>query len=159
MSDTKTTYTCSFCGKTITDTTKMVAQGTHGTFICSDCVKSLYDSFEAADTEIEKINKEKAMLSTKKRLPSPSEIKKHLDLYIEGQDYAKKVLSVAVYNHYKMLRLKKKGVKDDGVELEKSNVMLIGPSGCGKTALLRALSKYLNVPFTMADITSYSSAG
>ena len=112
-------------------------------------VKSLFHE-ETKETEYE---------NSEKKLSSPAEIKKFLDSYIIGQDYAKKVLSVAVYNHYKRLKyLEKENIKDD-VEITKSNVLLIGPTGCGKTLLAQTLAKLLNVPFAIADATTLTEAG
>ena len=154
--------TCSFCGRKI-PADAFAAQGVdEGTFICQDCLNELHETVSAADTLIETAEeqKKKDEKQAKARLPRPSEIKAHLDQYIIGQDYAKRVLSVAVYNHYKMLSVKlgNKAINKD-VELEKSNVLLAGPSGAGKTAILKALAKLLKVPFTIADATAFSSAG
>lgn len=149
---------CNHCGELIKPP-KAQCAATDGTFICSDCVNNLYSVIHAADTYIENEVDEK---SNDTSLMTPSEIKAFLDQYIEGQEEAKEVLSVAVYNHYKMInikeRQKKNGITPD-VELEKSNILLVGPSGSGKTALLKALSKALKVPFTIADITAFSSSG
>ena len=153
--------TCSFCGKKIPENV-LAAQGI-GTdvFICQDCINDVHKTFADADSYIETVEDEQKREEKKNgRLPRPSEIKAHLDQYIEGQDLAKRVLSVAVYNHYKMLNAKlgKKAINKE-VELEKSNILLAGPSGCGKTAILKALAKYLKVPFVIADATEYTSAG
>ena len=153
---------CDFCGKEI-QPGEFGATGINGVFICQDCLKEFHESVIAQDTYLESEKKKQEREEVEKedfQIPRPSMIKTHLDKYIEGQDYAKRVLSVAVYNHYKMLRVKHSGeYNNKDVELEKSNILLCGPTGSGKTAVLRALSKYLKVPFTMADITSYSSAG
>lgn len=161
MEKSKLDVVCSFCGKKIPSDV-MVAQGIdEDTFICQHCLTALEETFRAADTLIENEEEEHKKDDKKhKRLPRPSEIKAHLDQYIIGQEYAKQVLSVAVYNHYKMLGVKfgNKAVNKD-VELEKSNVLLAGPSGSGKTAILKALAKFLKVPFVIADSTEYTSAG
>ena len=155
--------TCSFCGKDIDKDTLRV-QGIGDVTICQACAQKVYSALNAADTWIDNNKKEKAAENPQKiSLPHPAEIKKHLDEYIEGQDYAKRVLSVAVYNHYKMLQIKAKQKKDkdkkDLTELEKGNILILGPTGSGKTAILRHLAKILKVPFTMTDSTMYSSAG
>ena len=149
---------CNHCGELIKPP-KTQCAATDGTFICSDCVNNLYAVIHAEDTYIEGETEDKSKADA---LMTPPQIKEFLDQYIEGQEEAKEVLSVAVYNHYKMInikdRYKKKGINSE-VELEKSNILLVGPSGSGKTALLKALSKALKVPFTIADITAFSSAG
>ncbi|MDF1822804.1 MAG: ATP-dependent Clp protease ATP-binding subunit ClpX [Alcanivoracaceae bacterium] len=139
---------CSFCGKSQHEVRKLIAGPS--VFICDECVDLCNDIIreevqeEAADGDSEK-------------LPRPSEIKTTLDDYVIGQERAKKILSVAVYNHYKRLRGSKK-VKDD-VELGKSNILLIGPTGSGKTLLAETLARLLNVPFTIADATTLTEAG
>ncbi len=142
---------CSFCGKEKKDT-RYLMNGPDGACICDECViicKSMLDEWD----------NEKAPA---KELPlkKPAEIKEELDKYIVGQDKAKRVLSVAVYNHYKRINaLSKKKDGDDGVEIEKSNVLLLGPTGSGKTLLARTLAKILNVPFATADATTLTEAG
>ncbi len=135
---------CDFCGKS---NNKLIIQGEHNVHICSDCVKDFY---------LKNINVISNKFNEKKKKVVPSFIKQYLDEYIIGQDNAKKVLSVAVYNHYKSLVIKK---RDPTVELDKSNIILVGPSGSGKTAILKALAKFLKVPFAMADATTLTEKG
>jgi ATP-dependent Clp protease ATP-binding subunit ClpX len=140
------TLRCSFCGKGQSDVKKLIAGPT--VYICDECIDLCNEII------MEEWNQEKTAVSA--HIPKPSEIKKFLDDYVIGQDYAKKVLSVAVYNHYKRIEA---NVGPDGVELQKSNIMLIGPSGSGKTLLAQTLAKYLNVPFTIVDATTLTEAG
>ena len=144
--DNKLLY-CSFCGKSQQDVKKLIAGPS--VFVCDECVELCNDIIreELLDQEP----------SENKKLPNPHEINASLDEYVIDQSRAKKVLSVAVYNHYK--RLESQFSKDDGVELSKSNILLIGPTGCGKTLLAETLAKLLNVPFTIADATTLTEAG
>lgn len=135
---------CDFCGKS---NNKLIIQGEHNVHICSDCVKDFY---------LKNINVISNKFNEKKKKVVPSFIKQYLDEYIIGQDNAKKILSVAVYNHYKSLVIKK---RDPTVELDKSNIILVGPSGSGKTAILKVLAKFLKVPFAMADATTLTEKG
>ena len=137
---------CSFCGKSQDDVKKLIAGPS--VYICNECVDLCNDIIE------EEIKSEED--TSLEELPSPLEIFNKLDEYVIGQEKAKKVLSVAVYNHYK--RLKKNDLKD-AVELQKSNVLLLGPTGSGKTLLAQTLAKILNVPFTIADATTLTDAG
>ena len=138
---------CSFCGKSQQDVKKLIAGPS--VFVCDECVELCNDIIreELLDQEP----------SENKKLPSPHEINASLDEYVIDQSRAKKVLSVAVYNHYK--RLESQFSRDDGIELSKSNILLIGPTGCGKTLLAETLAKLLNVPFTIADATTLTEAG
>lgn len=139
---------CSFCGKSQQEVKNIIA-GRDGN-ICNECVSKCADKIHnATGTSAEDVSYEK--------LPKPIEIKKYLDDYIIGQDNAKKVLSVAVYNHYK--RITSNTTKDDDTELKKSNVLLIGPTGSGKTLFAQTLAKLLNVPFAIADATTLTEAG
>jgi ATP-dependent Clp protease ATP-binding subunit ClpX len=139
---------CSFCGKSQKDVKKLIAGPT--VYICNECIELCNDIIaEERDNE--------GYYSTKSSVPKPVEIKKHLDEYVVGQDRAKKILAVAVHNHYKRIESKQAGNED--VELQKSNILLLGPTGCGKTLLAQTLAKYLKVPFTIADATSLTEAG
>ena len=138
--------TCSFCGKNQDDVRKLIAGPS--VYICDECVDLCNDII---DEEVKSEGKSKL-----DDLPSPMEIFSQLDDYVIGQESAKKILSVAVYNHYKRL---KSGSKKNAVELQKSNVLLLGPTGSGKTLLAQTLAKILNVPFTIADATTLTEAG
>ena len=140
--------TCSFCGKSEREVKKILT-GPNGTTICDECIKlcnEILQEDEVSNTELKEF-----------KLLKPQEIKAKLDEYIIGQDIAKKVLSVAVYNHYK--RINTLNDVDDDVKLDKSNVLLLGPTGCGKTLLAQTLAKILNVPFAVADATTLTQAG
>ncbi len=144
--DSKNTLYCSFCGKSQHEVRKLIAGPT--VFICDECVELCMDI-------IREENKS-TLVKTRDGVPSPSDICAVLDDYVIGQDYAKRVLSVAVHNHYKRLS---HGTKSNDVELAKSNILLIGPTGCGKTLLAQTLARILDVPFTMADATTLTEAG
>ena len=144
---------CSFCGKPKEETRRLIT-GPDGACICDECIeicKSMVEEWEHSDKQP----------SSKIPLKKPAEIKEELDKYIVGQDKAKRVLSVAVYNHYKRINatVGNKKKDDDGVEIEKSNVLLLGPTGSGKTLLARTLAKILNVPFATSDATTLTEAG
>ena len=146
--DSKLLY-CSFCGKSQHDVRKLIAGPS--VFICDECVDLCNDIIRE---EIEEADS----AAGDSKLPAPREVKDILDQYVIGQAHAKKVLSVAVYNHYKRLRSPQK-TGDTNVELGKSNILLIGPTGCGKTLLAETLARLLNVPFTIADATTLTEAG
>jgi ATP-dependent Clp protease ATP-binding subunit ClpX len=145
-SDSKNTLYCSFCGKSQHEVRKLIAGPT--VFICDECVELCMDI-------IREENKS-SLVKSRDGVPTPMEICAVLDDYVIGQDYAKRVLSVAVHNHYKRLN---HSSKNSDVELAKSNILLIGPTGCGKTLLAQTLARILDVPFTMADATTLTEAG
>lgn len=144
---------CSFCGRLREEVEKMI-EGPDYIYICNDCVDMCHKIMQ--EESIPVANSEKKELVESKELPSPEDIKKVLDEYVIGQNEAKKVLSVAVYNHYK--RIKNQDKLDD-VEIQKSNILLLGPTGCGKTLLAQTLAKILHVPFAIADATTLTEAG
>ena len=151
--DTPRNLRCSFCGKTQENVKKLVAGP--GVYICNECVDLCTSIIEA-----EGFNDEELGYTLAEEIPSPKEIKKTLDDYVIGQEEAKKTLSVAVYNHYKrIIHEEENDKKDDDVEIQKSNILLLGPTGCGKTLLARTLAKILNVPFAIADATTLTEAG
>src|SRR5574344_1758678 len=140
---------CSFCGKPADDSRHLVAAPGNNIFICDKCVavcQSVLDQEEKALTPIEMAD-----------VPSPKEFKEYLDQYVVGQDYAKKALSVAVYNHYKRMSVPK--TEQSEVKIEKSNILLIGPTGSGKTLLAKTSARRLKVPFAIAEATTLTEAG
>jgi ATP-dependent Clp protease ATP-binding subunit ClpX len=138
---------CSFCGKSQKEVRKLIAGPT--VYICDECIELCNDiiaeEYDQGD-----------YYTSKDSIPKPQEIKAHLDDYVIGQEYAKRVLSVAVYNHYKRIEARQ---GHDDIELQKSNILMLGPTGTGKTLLAQTLAKILNVPFTIADATSLTEAG
>ena len=141
------TYVCSFCGKSQDEVRKLIAGPT--VYICDECIE-LCNEIIAEEVEQEEVRRRSASI------PKPMEIKSFLDEYVIGQEYAKKILSVAVHNHYKRID---SAVSLDDVELQKSNILMIGPTGSGKTLLAQTLARYLNVPFTIHDATNLTEAG
>ena len=137
---------CSFCGKSQKQVKKLIAGP--GVYICDECIDLCNEIIEEELSETSELKLDE--------LPKPQEIYAFLDEYVVGQDTSKKVLSVAVYNHYKRIQV---GAKDSDVELQKSNIMVLGPTGCGKTLLAQTLAKMLNVPFAIADATALTEAG
>ncbi|MFC4351258.1 ATP-dependent Clp protease ATP-binding subunit ClpX [Fodinicurvata halophila] len=144
--DSKNTLYCSFCGKSQHEVRKLIAGPT--VFICDECVELCMD--------IIREEHKSTLVKSRDGVPTPGDISEVLDDYVIGQDHAKRVLSVAVHNHYKRLAHSQ---KSGDVELTKSNIMLIGPTGCGKTLLAQTLARILDVPFTMADATTLTEAG
>src|SRR5574344_92020 len=142
---------CSFCGRTEKDV-KLLITGING-FICEECAKQAYEIVQESGAYSAKKEKEPFAL---KSVPKPKEIKKYLDQYVIGQDDAKRYLSVSVYNHYKRLQQPN---DESGVEIEKSNIIMVGSTGTGKTLLARTIAKLLQVPFTIVDATVFTEAG
>lgn len=142
---------CSFCGRSENEV-RLLITGING-FICEDCAKQAYEIIQSTGVLAPKAGEGKFVL---KEVPKPVEIKKYLDEYIIGQDQAKRNLAVAVYNHYKRLQQLK---DEDGVEIEKSNIIMVGSTGTGKTLLARTIAKMLDVPFTIVDATVFTEAG
>lgn len=151
---------CSFCGRSEKEV-RLLITGLHG-YICEDCAQQAYNIVKQsgvvgyAEPESALATHEAAPYKSGQKIPKPKEIKAYLDDYVIGQDEAKRYLSVAVYNHYKRLQQPK---DDDGVEIEKSNIIMVGSTGTGKTLLARTIAKLLDVPFTIVDATVFTEAG
>ena len=141
---------CNFCGKTQKEVKKLIAGP--GVYICDECIELCNDIIY--EDSVKTVSK-----TSLDNVPKPHEIKEHLDSYVIGQERAKKIISVAVHNHYKRIAHRPNGKKQDEVELAKSNILLAGPTGSGKTLIAQSLAKYLNVPFAIADATSLTEAG
>ena len=146
--DENSQLTCSFCGKSQDEVKKLIAGPT--VYICDECIELCNDIID------EEARLDQASDSKSRKLPKPAEIKDTLDEYVVGQERAKKILSVAVYNHYKRVEFFE---KHDDIEIQKSNILLLGPTGSGKTLLAQTLAKVLDVPFTIADATNLTEAG
>lgn len=148
---------CSFCGRLREEVNKMI-EGPESIYICDDCVEMCHKIMHNQEVPLtgDDVSSKNKELVEGKDLPSPEEIKKVLDEYVIGQDIAKRVLAVSVYNHYKRIRNQD---KLDDVEIQKSNILLLGPTGCGKTLLAQTLAKILHVPFAIADATTLTEAG
>lgn len=142
---------CSFCGRPLDGSVRAVTGP--GIAICEDCITTCNDIIRKQRSEDPECNEFSSL-----EIPTPEEIKAYLDEYVIGQDSAKKVLSVAVYNHYKRIKYADR-IKESGVEIDKSNILIVGPTGTGKTLLARTLAKKLNVPFAIADATTLTEAG
>jgi ATP-dependent Clp protease ATP-binding subunit ClpX len=141
---------CNFCGKSQKEVKKLIAGP--GVYICDECIELCNDIIY--EDSVKQVSK-----TALDNVPKPHEIKEHLDSYVIGQDRAKKIISVAVHNHFKRIAHRPSGKDGDGVELSKSNILLAGPTGSGKTLIAQSLAKYLNVPFAIADATSLTEAG
>ena len=149
---------CSFCGRSEKDVNFLIT-GLNG-FICDSCAQQAYQIVLEAGFGSEGTRKNSGTFDVSLNdVPKPTEIKEYLDEYIISQDDAKKYLSVAVYNHYKRLQQHSEGAEDDGVEIEKSNIIMVGSTGTGKTLLARTIAKLLKVPFTIVDATVFTEAG
>jgi len=148
--ESQSSLNCNFCGKTQKEVKKLIAGP--GVYICDECIELCNDIiYEDSVKTVAKTSLD--------NVPKPHEIKEHLDSYVIGQERAKKIISVAVHNHYKRIAHRPSGKKADEVELAKSNILLAGPTGSGKTLIAQSLAKYLNVPFAIADATSLTEAG
>ncbi|MFK4785617.1 ATP-dependent Clp protease ATP-binding subunit ClpX [Fusobacterium sp. MFO224] len=154
---------CSFCGRSQEEVGKLF-RGMEGSYICEECVETCYEMLEFSEESIEEVKSEDELKKLESiKLLTPKEIKEKLDEYVIGQEEAKKILSVSVYNHYKRIKVLSSNDKsegeEDGIELQKSNVLVIGPTGSGKTLMAQTLAKILHIPFAIADATTLTEAG
>src|SRR5690242_8634805 len=157
MANSRTTrvqYHCSFCGKNQDQVRRLIA-GPGAVYICDECVDLCREIIDEETGNHTTPASAKGPVAAGQRVPPPKFIYDHLNEYVVGQDQAKKVLSVAVYNHYKRIG----SVTENDVELEKSNILLVGPTGTGKTLLAKTLARMLDVPFSVADATALTEAG
>ena len=146
-------YRCSFCNKGQEEVRRLIA-GPNQVYICDECVQLCREIIDEEEPQAPR------SIVTPTRIPTPRELYEELNQYVVGQDRAKKILSVAVYNHYKRVNAElEQGEDSDGVELQKSNILLVGPTGCGKTLLAQTLARLLDVPFSIADATALTEAG
>lgn len=154
---------CSFCGRSQEEVGKLF-RGMEGSYICEECVETCYEMLEFSEEAIEEVKSEGELKKLEAiKLLTPKKIKEKLDEYVIGQEEAKKILSVSVYNHYKRIKVlantEENKAEDDGIELQKSNVLVIGPTGSGKTLMAQTLAKILHIPFAIADATTLTEAG
>ncbi|RYE91855.1 MAG: AAA family ATPase, partial [Oxalobacteraceae bacterium] len=153
MSDLDSNLFCSFCTKPSTEVKKLIAGD--AVYICDECIDLCHGILHESPNAEKRDGKSKESDDSDAEVPTPRSIKQHLDQYIIGQDVAKTAVAVAVYNHYKRLN----NPIVDGVELEKSNILLLGPTGCGKTLIAQSIARLLDVPFAIADCTALTEAG
>ena len=146
-------YRCSFCNKGQEEVRRLIA-GPNQVYICDECVQLCREIIEEEEPQVQQ--RQQPSLT---RTPAPKDLYEQLNQYVVGQERAKKILSVAVYNHYKRIKAEAEADRQDDVELQKSNILLVGPTGCGKTLLAQTLAKLLDVPFSIADATALTEAG
>ena len=155
----KSEIVCSFCSRNRDEAPQMISSPT-GVFICADCVRLCSNMVFGDEEEGDFSSPDKAKVKFPDfEIPKPQQIKSVLDDYVVGQDKVRKILSVAVHNHYKRLQYQRQNAFNSAVELEKSNVLMVGPTGSGKTLIAKILAKVLDVPFAIADATTLTEAG